>query len=298
MAGATRPRRSRSRPSSPRPWTSPTRVAVSRAPRPPSAADAGPAGAADPTGGLPPAGPGELGVYRLESEDLIGQARRLHAATYIHHGHHTDDSIDADGFLIDTIDPPDVVARSSYLGVLDDDGLVAGCVRMIRPAGGDPTTLPTIGKLAARCRPHDAGLSGLPFPPRSVIFEVSGLAKSSRHRDRAVTTRLLLAVVSEARRRGDDYGVMGVVAVTAKLLIAVYGEQAIRPLDGTAGTIAVAGPGIRPGGLDLIPCYAQTATFVGDCLQHCQARPHRELSRLNQPLIELTSAAFARGDHQ
>ena len=112
---------------------------------------------------------------------------------------------------------------------------------MIRPAGGDPTTLPTLRKLAARCRSHDAGLSGLPFPPGSVIFEVSGLAKSSRHRDRAVTTRLLLAVVSEARRCGDDYGVMGVVAVTAKLLFAVYGEQAIRPLDGTVGTIAVAG---------------------------------------------------------
>jgi ubiquinone/menaquinone biosynthesis C-methylase UbiE len=251
---------------------------------------------ADTTKALPPGGPGELGVYRLESEQLIGQARRLQAASYIHHGHHTEESIDADGFLIGSIDPPDVVARSTYLGVLDDDGLVAGCVRMIRPAGGDPATLPTLRKLAARCGSNDAGLTGLPFPPGSVIFEVSGLAKSCRTQDRAVTTRLLLAVVSEARRCGDDYGVMGVVATTAKLLIAVYGQQAIRPLDGTIGTITVAGTGIRPGGVTLIPCYAQTTTFVGDCLQHCQARPDRELSRLNQPLIELTAAAFARSD--
>jgi hypothetical protein len=244
----------------------------------------------DPSRGLPPAGPAQLGVYRLESDELISQARRLHAAVYLHHGHVNDDSIDADGFLISAIDPPEIVARSTYLGVFDDDGLVAGCIRMIRPAGDDPTTLPTLHKLTARPGSRDAPWPGLPFPPGSVIFEVSGLAKSSASPDRTVTTRLLLAVVSEARRCGDDYGVMGVVANTAKLLMAVFGQQAIRPLDGTIG---VSGDGVRPG-LTLIPCYAQAATFVDDCLQHCRAQRSREFSRLILPLIELTAAAFAR----
>jgi hypothetical protein len=224
---------------------------------------------------------------------LIGQARRLHAAAYIAHGHHTSDSIDADGFLIAAIDPPEVVARSTYLGVLDEDWNVAGCIRMIRAAGGDPMTLPTLVKLGAG-QPNRAAPARLPFPPGSVVFEVSALAKSGRCQDRTVTTRLLLAVVSEARRRGDDYGVLGVVAAKAKLLMAVYGQRAIRPLDGTFGAITVAGSGIRKGGLTLIPCYAQTATFVTDCLQHCRARPDRELSQLNQPLFELAAAAFAR----
>jgi hypothetical protein len=48
----------------------------------------------------------------LESDDLIDEARRLHAAEYITHSHHTEDSIDTDGFLITEIDPPEVVARS------------------------------------------------------------------------------------------------------------------------------------------------------------------------------------------
>jgi len=30
---------------------------------------------------------------------------------------------------------------------------------------------------------------------------------------------------------------------------------------------------------------------VNDLLRHCQSRPGRELSRLNQPIIELTAAA-------
>jgi hypothetical protein len=239
-----------------------------------------------PIGGPPPAGPPRLGVYRLESEDLIGQARRLHAATYITHGHHTSGSIDADGFLIAAIDSPDIVARSTYLGVLND-GHVTGCIRMIRPAlGGERTTLPTLGKLAAR-QPRQTSLAGLPFPPESVLFEVSGLAKSSRNPDPTVTTRLLLAAMCEANRRGEDFGVMGLVAATAKLLIAVYGPQAIRPLDGTVGTITITGTGVRPGGLTLIPCYAHPASFVTDWLRHCQACPDNKLSRLNQPLIEL-----------
>jgi hypothetical protein len=238
------------------------------------------------------AGPTELGVYRLDSAALIDQARRLHADTYLHHRYHTADSIDGEGLLVDTIDPPEVVARSTYLGVFDDEGLLAGSIRMIRPVGDDAATLPTLEKLAHR----DASGSAVtkpPFRPGSVIFEVSALAKASRCHDRTITTRLLLAVVSEARRCGDDYGVMGVVANTAKLLMAVYGQQAIRPLTGDVGAITLTGTGIRPGGLTLVPCYAETATFVGDLRAYCLARPHHPLTRLNLPLIEATAAAFS-----
>jgi len=83
------------------------------------------------------------------------------------------------------------------------------------------------------------------------------------------------------------------VATTAKHLIAVYGRQAIRPLDGIVGTITVSGAGIRPGGLTLIPCYAQATTFVANCLHHFRTRSEQRLSRLNRPLVELTAAAFA-----
>ncbi len=237
---------------------------------------------------LPPVGPPELGVYRLESADLIDQARRLHAAEYHQHGHVTDDSIDADGFLIADLDPPDVVARSTYLGVLDDEGLVSACLRMIRPTRGDMTTLPTLRKLLAQR--STLRVIEPPFPTGSVLFEVSGLAKSSVNRDRTAILRLLLATGCEASRCGDDFAVMGVVESTAKLLMTVFGTQAIRPFD-PSSTITVEGVGVRPGGIRLVPCYAETATFVNDLLRHCQSRPGRELSRLNQPLIELTAAA-------
>ena len=239
---------------------------------------------------LPSAGPPELGVHRLESADLIDQARRLHAAEYLQHGHATDEAIDSDGFLIAAIDPSDVIARSDYLGVVDDEGLVTACLRMIRPVRGDMTALPTLRKLLAQRRPH--GLSELPFPTGSALFEVSGLAKSSLNRDRTAILRLLLATGCEASRYGDDFAVMGVVASTARLLMSVFGTQAIRPLD-SSSTIAVDGVGIRPGGVRLVPCYSVTATFVNDLLGHCRARPDNELSRLNQPLIELTAAACA-----
>ncbi len=239
---------------------------------------------------LPSAGPPELGVHRLESADLIDQARRLHAAEYVQHGHATDEAIDSDGFLIAAIDPSDVIARSDYLGVVDDEGLVTACLRMIRPVRGDMTTLPTLRKLLAQRRPH--GLSELPFPTGSALFEVSGLAKSSLNRDRTAILRLLLATGCEASRCGDDFAVMGVVESTARLLMSVFGTQAIRPLD-SSSTIAVDGVGIRPGGVRLVPCYSVTATFVNDLLGHCRARPDNELSRLNQPLIELTAAACA-----
>jgi hypothetical protein len=231
-------------------------------------------------------------VYRLESHDLIGQARRLQAAEYLNHGHHTEESIDANGFLVAEIDPPEVVARSDYVGVLDDDGHVAGCVRLIHPVGGDMTTLPTLDKLTARRGRADDRCAGLPFAQGSAVFEVSGLARSSRTIDRTVTTRLLLAVASEARRHGYDYAVMGVVAMTARLLTAVYGRQAIRPFDDTVGTITLTGTGIKGGGVTLVPCYSDVATFVSDCRQHCLASPGRELSRLNLPLIELTAGSF------
>ena len=161
---------------------------------------------------------------------------------------------------------------------------------MIRPTRGDMTTLPTVRKLLAQRGP--LGSSQLPFPTGSVLFEVSGLAKSSLNRDRTAILRLLLATGCEASRCGDDFAVMGVVESTAKLLMTVFGTQAIRPLD-PSSTITVEGVGIRPGGVRLVPCYSETATFVNDLLRHCQSRPERELSRLNQPLIELTAAACA-----
>jgi hypothetical protein len=239
---------------------------------------------------LPSAGPPELGVHRLESDDLIDQARRLHAAEYLQHGHHTDEAIDADGFLIAAIDPSDVIARSDYLGVVDDEGLVTACLRMIRPRSADMTTLPTLHKLLAQGGRR--ALAELPFPTGSVLFEVSGLAKSSRNRDRTAILRLLLATGCEAGRCGDDYAIMGVVESTARLLTAAFGTQAIRPLD-VSETMTVEGIGVKPGGVRLVPFYSETATFVTDLLRHCQSRPEHELSRLNQPLIELTAAACA-----
>jgi SAM-dependent methyltransferase len=240
---------------------------------------------------LPPAGPAQLGVYRLETLDLIDQARRLHAAEYLKHGHLTTDAIDGDGFVVANIDPPDVLARSRYLGVLDHDGLVTACLRIIRPAGADMTSLPILQKLIAARGPDV--LTALPFQLGSALYEVSGLAKSSGSRDHTAITRLLLAGVCEARRLGDDYAVMGIVDRTAKILTALYGSRAIRPLDDTAGTITMIGIGIRPGGVTLIPCYSATATFAHDCLQHCHARPDQQASRLNLPLIELTAAVLA-----
>ena len=243
----------------------------------------------DPTSQLQHAGPAELGVYLL-ADDLIDEARRLHAAEYLGHGNLTDDSIDDDGFLIASIDPPDVIARSTYLGVLDDEGHVGGCMRMIRPADNDMTTLPTVAKLLAAREPK---LSDLPISTGSAVREVSGLARSSRIHDRTVTTRLILAVMSEAHRCGDDYVVMGIVSNVAKHLIAIYGPQAIRPMDHALGTITVSGAGIQRSGVTLIPCYAQTTTFLDDLLQHCQTRPDDELTRLNQGLVELTAVAWA-----
>ena len=248
---------------------------------------------ANASSGLPHAGPPGLRVHRLESDDLVAQARRLHAAEYVSHRYHTEDSTDDQGFLLAEIDPPEVVARSTYLGVIDDEGDVAGCIRMIRPANNDPFTLPTFAKLAsARCGTGSV-LADLPFPRGSGVFEVSGLARSTRWPDRVLTTRLLLAVVCEARRCGDDFGVMGIVQTVARLLTAVYGPQAIRSLKPAVGTLHVTGSGIREGGVVLVPCYSETDTFVNDCLEHCLNTPGREFSRLNRPLIELAATVFA-----
>lgn len=244
---------------------------------------------------LPPAGPPALGVWRLENQKLVHQARRLHAATYLQHGYLTARSVGPDGLLIHAIDPPEVVARSTYLGGLDDEGDVSACVRMIHPAGADIATLPTVGKLLASADAGDDATNELPFPPDALVFEVSGLAKSRRCDDRAVVTRLLLAVASEAHRRGEDYGLMALVSTTAKRLMAAYGEQAIRPLHCALGSVTIGGVGVRSAGVQLVPCYSETATFVGDCLAHCLTRPDDESSRLNWPLFEFTAAAMTGG---
>ena len=240
--------------------------------------------------GLVPAGPAGLGVFRLESRELTEQARRLQAAVYVRHGYHTRDSTDADGFLIDEIDPPEVVARSSYLGIVDRDGEVGACVRMIEALENNLVTLPTLAKMSDQRRVGRHQTVSVPFPEGSVVFEVSGLAKSSRAPDPTVTTRLLLAVVSEARRRGEDFAVMGLVEPAASLLLTAYGRQAIRPLD--VPRVHVHGAGVRSTGLTLVPCYTEAVTFVDDILAHCRTLPDR-FNRLTVPLCELTAAAFS-----
>lgn len=80
---------------------------------------------------------------------------------------------------------------------------------------------------------------------------------------------------------------------TAELLAAMFGRQAIRPFGDTVGTITLTGTGVRPGGVTLIPCYSETATFLSDCRQHFQGRPGREFSRRSLPLVDLTAAALA-----
>ena len=240
--------------------------------------------------GLRPAGPAGLGVFRLESTELVNQARRLQAAVYARHRYHTRDSTDANGFLIAEIDPPEVVARSAYLGMFDRDGEVGACVRMIGALENDLMTLPTLAKMSDHARPDGHPPISVPFPAGSVVFEVSGLAKSSRTPDPTVTTRLLLAVVSEARRRGEDFAVMGLVEPIATWLLTAYGRQAIRPLD--LPRVQVHGVGVRPTGLTLVPCYTEAVTFVDDILAHCRARPDDRFNRMTVPLCELTAAAF------
>lgn len=238
---------------------------------------------------LAPAGPPGLEVFRLESTQLVDQARRLQAAEYARHRYHTVSSTDADGYLIADIDPPEVVVRSSYLGMLTADGEVGACIRMIGAAEGDLRTLPTLAKISKHARPDEDPLATLPFPHGSVVFEVSALAKSSSCPDPTVTTRLLLAVVSEALRRGDDFAVMGLVEPIASLLLTAYGRRAIRPLD--LPRAHVSGTGVRPAGLTLVPCYTEAVTFVSDILAHCRKRPDDRFSRLTTPLCELTAAS-------
>jgi len=243
--------------------------------------------------GLVPAGPPGLGVFRLDRAELVDQARRLQAAVYLRHRYHTRDSIDANGLLIDEIDPPDVVARSTYLGIFDRDGEVGACVRMIGTRDNEITTLPTMAKMSDQAQADGHGSIAVPFREGSVVFEVSGLSKSSRTPDPTVTTRLLLAVVSEARRRGEDFAVMGLVEPIATWLLTTYGRQAIRPLD--LPRVQVYGVGVRPAGLALVPCYTEALTFVTDILEHCRTRPDSRFTRMTVPLCELTAAAFADG---
>ncbi len=226
----------------------------------------------------------------MDTGELIDQARRLQAAEYVRHGYHTADSVDADGFLVASIDPTGVVARSRYLGILDGDGQVGACIRMIDAVADELSTLPTIEKIEHST--PGGSVPALSLFHAGSVFEVSGLARSSRCPDPSVTTRLLLAVVSEARRRGDDFAVMGLVEPIATVLLNAYGRQAIRPLE--LPSIRVSGVGIRPAGLTLVPCSTRAVTFVDDIMTHLKTRPVSRFGRQTLELCEMTADAFAQ----
>lgn len=91
---------------------------------------------------------------------------------------------------------------------------------------------------------------------------------------------LLLAAVSEARRRGDDYALMSLVEPAASCSTPTAAERS----GSACPEFTSAGPGRGLPGLILVPCYTEVLTFVGDLLGHLRKRPDDQFSQLTEPL--------------
>jgi len=108
-----------------------------------------------------------------------------------------------------------VVTRLAYLRMGITGGPVGACMRMIEAAGGDPPDRAGPGgpgDISWCTRPHEEPSATLPFRnARSCLRCRCGQVQYRTRR----SLLLLLAVVSEARRRGDDYALLGPVNPTA-----------------------------------------------------------------------------------
>lgn len=217
-----------------------------------------------------PIGPEELGTSKLTSPNAIHQARILQAEAYRNHGHVTEEGIREDGTLVEEIDPEELVSRSTYIGAVNNEGVVTGCIRLINPLDGDPNTLPTVQKLVDQLGANNLALRSLPFmrDPSKRVYEASALGRSTQSGDWHITSKLVLGIVCEAKRAGYDYAVMGVVENVAKMLVATFGDQAFKRIDGEEAVITLEGEGINPDGVRLVPFYADMSTFLGEAMDH------------------------------
>jgi len=230
----------------------------------------------------------ELRAFRLVSQEKIMQARRLHAQAYAGRGYVTPEGINEEGTLIESIDPLEVVRASTYIGTVEDGGLVTGCIRMIEPSGDDLFSLPTMAKIASVYGREASLFSSLPFTDQSKVFEGSALGRVSDADDPTIMSRLLLAMRSEAAERGFGYCVVGLVDSTARLIRMAYGGRAFRRIGDENAIITLNGQGLRqPDGVKLEAYYVEVDTFIDDCLEYFGNPPKGAFARTNKAIFEV-----------
>jgi len=231
-------------------------------------------------------GPPELNTFRF-SDDMILQARRLHASSFHDHGYVTNEGMTPEGTLIESIDSKDVIRRSLYIGSFNDRGKITGNIRMIEPENENPMSLPTVEKIVEALGDDDIAIRSLPFMNGASVFEASALGKSSESRDKLIMTKLLLATFCEAKNRGYDYAVMGIVANTARLMTAIYGPDVFKRIDGDAAVVHLTGEGINPQGVKLVPFYVEIDTFTQLCMERFSGADS-DLAKDSLRLFDLT----------
>jgi hypothetical protein len=227
----------------------------------------------------------ELGTYVLKSDDMILQARRLHAQAYHAHGFVTDEAIQDDGTLIEEIDPTSTVLASNYIGKFNGEGTVTGNLRQIETPNHEAAGLPVEEKLREAFAGKEDELARYPFmQPGKKTFEASALGKSSEDTDKATLGKLLVAIEAVAKAGEYDYALMGVVEPTARLLEAFFGTKAFRKIEG-GEDIVIGGKGIRQEGVKLVPYWVNVDTFLQDIMDFFDENPKRYSSKIHSSLF-------------
>lgn len=232
--------------------------------------------------------PRALEVFRAVDPARIAAVRRFQASSYVELGIHTTASINpADRTTDPVIEPPEIVAASTWLETFDNQGQIDGCIRLIEPPDGEPKNLPTIAKYEKQTG-QDVH-SNLPLP----IAEISALARSLDSRSPVGFTRLILACNCVALERGYLYAVMGVVEPMAKLLRIMYGDEFLREIgdDSTYIDLPAADASAQQkqcypqGGIRLTPFYYDLTASVRSAADYYQTRAGR-FQKL-QPVVQL-----------
>jgi hypothetical protein len=245
-------------------------------------------------------GPESLAAYRLPQSKII-EARRIHAEAYKSHRYVTPDGINSqDGTLVEALDPQELIARSVYIGSINDEGRVDGTIRLLEPENGDIMSLPTMQKLVETLGIDHPAIQELPFiDGASRVFEGSALGRSSECKDPFILAKLLISVIVEARARDYDYAIVGLVSGTSRLLTTVYGEEMFHRIDGHEAEFIMKGEGLNPQGVTLVPFYVDVRKFLEqgmerfDGVDSDQARQIYELFREASEFSQSADVAVA-----
>lgn len=176
------------------------------------------------------------------SPGCIQNVRQVQAFTYDTNGIVGQDAIGYDGTLLPHIDPPDQIERSWYLFTRNIYIGAVACV--IEPDETGQVSLPTIRRLMEHSPNAYEELRDI-IDPKAKVVEVSRFGKNSVHGNIKDALRLLIALAETGRRKGYDYGVMGLEESHVALFQNLFGECALKKLQSPDGVHAIKLDGVK-----------------------------------------------------